>query len=65
MFELKLVGNTLDCSAANNVPASAPTMAEKLNAITFSLLTGIVIARAASGSSLSARQARPVLDRLE
>ena len=57
---MKFVGNTVVCWAANTAPASAPTIAPKLNAITFSRLTGTVIAAAASGSSRSARQARPV-----
>ena len=60
MLSVKFVGNTLPCCAANSAPPRAPIAALKLNAITFSLLTGIVIADAASGSSRSARHARPV-----
>ena len=58
-FAVKFVGNTLPCWAANSVPASAPTIAPKLNAITFSLLTGIVIARRRAGRRAApARRAR-------
>ncbi len=56
----KSVGNTLICWAAKIVPASAATTAPKLNAISFTRFTGIVIIPAASGSSRTARQARPV-----
>ena len=56
----KSVGNTLACWAAKMVPASAATMAAQANADSFTRLTGIVIAAAASGSSRTARQARPV-----
>ncbi len=60
MIDWKFVENTLLCWAANIVPASAATIAPKLNAITFTALTGIDIADAASGSSRTARHARPV-----
>ena len=56
----KSVGNTLICCAAKMVPASAATMAPNAKAISFTRLTGIVIDAAASGSSRTARQARPV-----
>ncbi len=56
----KSVGNTLICCAAKIVPASAATMAPNANAISFTRFTGIVIDAAASGSSRTARQARPV-----
>jgi len=62
MLAVKLVGKTLSCWAAKMVPASAPTIAAIAKAITLSLLTGIDIAEAASGSSFSARQDRPVRD---
>ena len=61
----KSVGNTLTCWAAKMVPASAATIAPNANAISFTRLTGIVIDAAASGSSRTARQARPVREVLE
>ena len=45
---------------ANSVPVSAAMAAPKLNAMSLSRLTGMPIASAASGSSRSERQARPV-----
>ena len=53
-------GKTLALSDAKSVPVSAATAAPKLNAISLSRLTGMPIASAASGSSRSERQARPV-----
>ncbi len=60
---LKSGGNTLICCAAKTDPASAAIIAPRANAISLTRLTGIVIAAAASGSSRTARQARPVRDR--
>ena len=56
----KSVGNTLICWAAKMVPARAATAAPNANAISLTRFTGIVIDAAASGSSRTARQARPV-----
>ena len=56
----KSVGNTLICCAAKIAPASAATIAPKAKAISLTRLTGIVIDAAASGSSRTARHARPV-----
>ena len=53
-------GKTLAFNEANSVPVSAATAAPKLNAISLSTFTGIPIASAASESSRSDRQARPV-----
>ena len=53
-------GKTLAFSAANSVPVSAATAAPNAKLISFSQLTGMPIASAASGSSRCDRQARPV-----
>ena len=57
-------GNTLALSDAKSVPVRAATAAPKLNAISLSMLTGMPIASAASESSRSERQARPVRESL-
>ena len=62
MLAVKLVGKTFDCWAAKIVPASAPTAAPKLIAITLTTRVGTVIAPAASSSSRTDRQPRPVRD---
>ena len=55
-------GKTLAESDANSVPVRAATAAPNAKLISFSQLTGIPIASAASGSSRNERQARPVRD---
>ena len=59
----KLSGNTLALSAVEIVPVSAATAAPVAKLISFSQFTGIPITSAASGSSRSDRQARPVRER--
>ena len=56
----KLPGKTPTCSAAKSVPVRPATAAPNMKANSFSRLTGIPISSAASGSSRSDRQARPV-----
>ena len=57
-------GKTLPLKAVTNVPLSAAIAAPKAKLISFSELTGMPITSAASESSRSERQARPVLERL-
>jgi hypothetical protein len=56
----KSVGNTLVWSAAKMVPPNAAIIAPIANAVSFTRSTATVIDAAASGSSRTARHARPV-----
>ncbi len=56
----KLRGYTPSWNEAKRLPARPATAAPVANAISFSRRIGTVIISAASGSSRSARQARPV-----
>ena len=58
----KFAAKTFVLSAAKMVPASPAIAAPPANAISFNQLTGIPISSAASGSSRSDFQARPVRD---
>ena len=57
-------GNALTFTAVTSVPVRAAIAAPKEKLISFSELTGMPITSAASGSSRSDRQARPVRERL-